>query len=114
MHGRERQSDLTHPARRSALDSLFQSGYSNYMKAKVVRIGNSRGVRIPATLLEAYQLEDGDELELDRRREGILLSVVKRERALSYEDSYREMHADAAERAEWAAWDSTAGDGCAD
>jgi antitoxin component of MazEF toxin-antitoxin module len=96
------------------LDRVFRSDYRNYMKTKVVRIGNSRGIRIPAALLEAYQLQDGDELEIDRRREGILLSVSRRERTLSYEDSYREMQAEAAERPEWAAWDSTTGDGLAD
>jgi len=84
------------------------------MKTKVIRIGNSRGIRLPAALLEAYQLHDGDELDIDRRREGIWLSLSRRERVLSYEESYREMHAEAAERAEWDAWDSTAGDGYAD
>ncbi|MDA3949318.1 MAG: AbrB/MazE/SpoVT family DNA-binding domain-containing protein [Spirochaeta sp.] len=84
------------------------------MKTKVIRIGNSRGIRLPAALLEAYELHDGDELNIDRRREGILLSVSRRERTLSYEQSYREMCAEAAERSEWDAWDSTAGDGLAD
>lgn len=84
------------------------------MKTKVIRIGNSRGIRLPAALLEAYQLHDGDELDIDRRREGIWLSLSRRERVLSYEESYREMHAEAAECAEWDAWDSTAGDGYAD
>jgi antitoxin component of MazEF toxin-antitoxin module len=84
------------------------------MKAKVIRIGNSLGIRLPAALIEAYQLKDGDELDINQRREGILLSVSSRERTLSYEETYREMQAEVAERAEWDAWDSTAGDGLAD
>ncbi len=84
------------------------------MKTKVIRIGNSRGIRLPAELLEAYELHDGDELDIDRRREGIWLSVSRRDRALSYEESYREMQAEVAEHAEWDAWDVTAGDGGAD
>ena len=38
-----------------------------------------------------------------------MLSPYRRERVLSYEESYREMHAEAAECAEWDAWDSTVG-----
>ncbi len=84
------------------------------MKTKVIRIGNSRGVRIPAAVLQAYDIHEGDELELDRRREGILLSVVNRPSVLSYEESYRQMAAEAAEHAEWSAWDTVAGDGVDD
>lgn len=81
------------------------------MKTKVIRIGNSRGVRLPATVLEAYGIREGDELELDRRREGILLTVGRRPAVIGYEESYLQMEAEAAERAEWSAWDAVAGDG---
>ena len=102
-------------ARTSArIDSTCTCNYSNYMKTKVVRVGNSRGIRLPSALIEAYQLKEGDELDIDQRREGILLSVTQRERTLSYEESYREMQAEAAEHAEWDAWDHTAGDGLGD
>lgn len=84
------------------------------MKTKVIRIGNSRGIRLPAELLDAYQLHDGDELDINRRREGILLTVVPQERMLTYEESYCEMSAEVAEHAQWDAWDSAAGDGLAD
>jgi antitoxin MazE len=35
------------------------------MKATVIRIGNSRGVRIPKALLEQCRLQDTVELEVD-------------------------------------------------
>ncbi len=73
---------------------------------KVVRIGNSRGVRLPARLLGRYRI--GDELTVEERQEGILLrpagaSVAK----LSWEETAREM-ARAAE--DWGDWDSVASD----
>lgn len=80
----------------------------------MIRIGNSRGVRLPAALLEAYHLREGDELEIDRRREGFILSPLPAEQQLSYEDAFREMRLEAAERSEWDGWDSTIGDGLAD
>ena len=43
------------------------------MKTKLVRVGNSRGIRIPQGLLELYAIEEGDALELEETREGILI-----------------------------------------
>ena len=85
------------------------------MKAKVIRVGNSRGVRIPKALLDLYGVNEGDTLELEERREGILLRRAgSAEEPLSYGESYREMAAEAAERAEWNEWDDSAGDGLDD
>ena len=50
------------------------SYYCYYMKRvelKVARIGNSRGVRIPATPLERYSI--GDSVVMEELTEGILL-----------------------------------------
>jgi len=81
------------------------------MKARLVRIGNSQGIRIPQELVRLYDLREGAELELDKRREGILLRVVKGSRgSLPWEVAYKEMAAEAAELAEWSEWDATAGD----
>jgi len=41
------------------------------MKAKIIRIGNSQGIRIPKPLLEEAEL--GDEVELRITDEGIVL-----------------------------------------
>jgi len=80
------------------------------MTLKVARIGNSRGVRLPAALLRRYRI--GENVLMEELSEGILLrptgpAVAK----LSWEDTAREM---AASREDWRAWDATAGDGLAD
>ncbi len=85
------------------------------MITKLVRVGNSRGVRIPRRLLELYSLEEGDPLDLEETREGILIRPqTDRKRKLSWADSYREMVAEVGERDEWADWDSAAEDGLDD
>jgi antitoxin MazE len=76
-------------------------------RLKVTRIGNSRGVRLPAKVLRRYQI--GDAVIMEERPEGILLrptgSAVAK---LSWPDTAREM-ARAGE--DWSEWDSLAGDG---
>jgi len=79
-------------------------------KLKVARIGNSRGVRLPAASLRRYRI--GETLVMEERSEGILLrptgpAVEK----LSWEDTAREM---AASREDWSAWDTAAADGLDD
>jgi antitoxin component of MazEF toxin-antitoxin module len=77
------------------------------MKLKVARIGNSRGVRLPAASLRRYRI--GETVVMEERAEGILLrptgpAVEK----LSWEDTAREM---AASREDWSAWNTAATDG---
>jgi len=55
---------------------------------KVIRIGNSRGVRLPAPLLTRYRIKG--EVSAERRPEGILLKSVKDDR-LSWEETARAM-----------------------
>jgi antitoxin component of MazEF toxin-antitoxin module len=79
-------------------------------KLKVARIGNSRGVRLPAASLRRYRI--GDTVLMEERSEGILLrrtgpSVEK----LSWDETAREM---AAAREDWSAWERAAGDGLKD
>jgi antitoxin component of MazEF toxin-antitoxin module len=80
------------------------------MKLKVARIGNSRGVRLPAASLRRYRI--GETVVMEERSEGILLRptgpVVAK---LSWEDTAREM---AASREDWSAWDTAAADGLDD
>lgn len=74
---------------------------------KVARIGNSRGVRIPATTLERYEI--GGTVMMEERSDGILLrtpGVVPPK--LSWEETALEM---AAEHEEWDIWEMTGGDG---
>ncbi len=49
------------------------------MKAHIVRIGNSRGIRLPKTLLQEAQLEDEVELQAEPGR--ILISKSTKPRA---------------------------------
>jgi mRNA interferase MazF len=74
---------------------------------KVARIGNSRGVRLPASSLKRYSV--GAELVMEERAEGILLrpkgpGVEK----LSWEETAREM---AGGGEDWSEWDALDGEG---
>jgi antitoxin MazE len=77
------------------------------VELKVTRIGNSRGVRIPAATLERYEI--GDSLVMEERSDGILLrppgvAMPK----LSWDETAREM---AAAGEDWTEWEATSGDG---
>ena len=63
---------------------------ANATKAHVVRIGNSRGIRIPKVLLE--QLEIGDEVEMSVRRGGLIIRPARRPRE-GWADAFRQMAA---------------------
>jgi len=98
---------------RASVDRHRESNYGYYVKPvelKVTRIGNSRGVRLPAGTLERYQV--GDTLVMEERSDGILLRPVGSTIAkLSWEQTAAAM---AASDEQWREWDSTAGDGLAD
>lgn len=80
------------------------------VELKVARIGNSRGVRIPAATLERYQI--GTSVVMEERSDGILLRTRgAASHKLSWDDTAREM-ATAAE--DWSEWAATAGDGLGD
>lgn len=49
------------------------------MKAQIIRIGNSQGVRIPKTLLEDGKLSG--EVELELHEDGILIRSLTKPRA---------------------------------
>ena len=58
------------------------------MKAKVVRIGNSQGVRIPKTLLEQCGLQGAVELEV---REGQLVVRSATRARAGWDEAFRRM-----------------------
>ena len=77
------------------------------VELKVARIGNSRGVRIPATTLARYRI--GDSVVMEERTEGILLRPRRAASPkLSWEDTAIEM---AAQPEDWSDWDATRADG---
>jgi len=57
---------------------------------KVVRIGNSRGVRLPAPLLARYRIKN--DVTVEQRPEGILLRSVSDKR-FSWEETAKAMAA---------------------
>ena len=76
---------------------------------KVARIGNSRGVRLPAATLERYNI--GDSVIMEEREDGILLrpSGVSGQR-LSWSETAAQM---AQSEEDWSEWDALAEDGLA-
>jgi antitoxin component of MazEF toxin-antitoxin module len=77
------------------------------VELKVSRIGNSRGVRLPAASLRRYRI--GAAVLMEERSEGIFLRpvgpVVEK---LSWEDTAREM---AARHEDWSEWGAADADG---
>ena len=74
---------------------------------KVARIGNSRGVRLPAATLRRYHIA-GTVLMEEKDDCIVLKSSEKGSSKLSWEDTAREM---AASNEDWSEWDSVAADG---
>ena len=72
---------------------------------KLVSIGNSKGIRLPKTLIQKYGWSDS--LVLEETDEGIHL-YSKEKNKLSWQDTYRAM---AAEDEEWSDLDDTVADG---
>ena len=60
------------------------------MKTRIVRIGNSQGVRIPKLLIERSKLSE--EVELTARDDQIIIRSARQPRA-DWEDSFRDMAA---------------------
>ena len=75
------------------------------VELKVVRIGNSRGVRLPKAVLERYEIKDS--LVLEAREEGLLLRG-KKDKRLTWEETYR---AAAREKEDWSDLDAALADG---
>lgn len=74
---------------------------------KVTRIGNSRGVRIPAATLRRYGV--GEAVLMEERPDGILLVPVRSGAArLTWEQTARAM---VRAREDWTDFDSTSSDG---
>jgi antitoxin component of MazEF toxin-antitoxin module len=102
-----------HPIPRRRLRAHARCYYSEHMatvELKVARIGNSRGVRLPAASLRRYRI--GETVLMEERSEGILLrpagpAVEK----LSWEETAREM---STSREDWRAWEAAAADGLDD
>lgn len=74
---------------------------------KLAKIGNSRGVRLPARVLSKYGF--GDTLLMEESVDGILLRPIPSSPPkLSWRDTAQAM---ASEEEDWSEWDATASDG---
>jgi antitoxin component of MazEF toxin-antitoxin module len=71
----------------------------------VTRIGNSRGVRLPAELLRRYRIQDV--VVVEARPNEIALRP-KKQRKLSWEETAAAM---ASARENWSEWETTTADG---
>ena len=66
------------------------------MKTHIVPIGNSRGVRIPKTLLELCHLRDT--VNLSVKGETITIRPVKRHPRAGWEAAFKKMHQQGGDR----------------
>ena len=74
---------------------------------KVSRIGNSRGVRLPAGLLRKYHITDT--IVAEEKTDEIVLRPGRASRPkLSWEETAKAI---AAAKEDWSEWESTAADG---
>jgi antitoxin MazE len=64
-------------------------------KARIVRIGNSRGIRVPKSLLEHAQLPDDVELQAEHGR--LIVRAARGPRS-GWAEAAKAMRADAADR----------------
>ena len=85
--------------------------YMDPIELKVARIGNSRGVRLPAKTLERYGI--GDRVIMEETADGILLRPDRTATPkLTWQDTARAMAATSDES--WSEWDAVASDGLTD
>lgn len=73
----------------------------------ITRIGNSRGIRIPADILRRYNLDKT--VVLEERADELALRPAKQAK-LSWQETFAEM---ARENEDWSDWDPASGDGLA-
>jgi antitoxin MazE len=72
---------------------------------KLVRVGNSRGVRLPKTLLDQYAIRDS--VVAEERADGLLLRAG-RDKKLSWTETAKEM---LREKEDWSDFEAAVGDG---
>jgi len=70
------------------------------VELKLTRIGNSRGIRIPAELIEEYNLSSG--IVLDLRAQEIGLRGKTSKKKLSWQETARQI---ASSDEDWSSWE---------
>jgi antitoxin MazE len=93
--------------------TAVKSAASGTLTAKIIRIGNSRGIRLPKAVIEQAGLEDNVEIAV--RGEEVILRSAGRPRA-GWAKAFRKALADLPpdflerERVEWANWQNMPND----
>ena len=59
------------------------------MELSIINIGNSKGIRLPKTILEKYNIQDKIELILEK---GFIVLKPKAEPRKNWEKAFQEMH----------------------
>ncbi len=77
-------------------------------EVKLVKIGNSKGIRIPKSILQKYGFTDS--IQIEEKENGILLHRSKISK-LSWEDTYKAIRS---ENEDWSDFDNTLQDGLDD
>jgi antitoxin MazE len=75
------------------------------IELKIVPVGNSKGIRLPKEIIERYAISES--IVLEAREEGLLFRN-RRDKRLSWEETYTEM---ARERDDWSDLDVAIADG---
>ncbi len=60
------------------------------MKAKLISIGNSKGVRIPKAILRQCHIEN--QVELEVKKEGIVIKPIKTRPREGWDKAFKLMH----------------------
>ncbi len=60
------------------------------MKTKLVSIGNSKGIRIPMAILKQFNIEN--EVDLEVKKEMIVIKPIKTKSREGWENAFRLMH----------------------
>jgi antitoxin MazE len=63
------------------------------MEISLVQIGNSKGIRIPKSIID--QLHISDKLEMEIIEEKIILKPIEKSPRLGWEKQFKEMHLNA-------------------
>ena len=61
------------------------------MRTHIVPIGNSKGVRIPSTLLKLCRIKS--EVDIHLKGRSIIISPIKKKIRDGWEDAFKQMHA---------------------
>lgn len=74
------------------------------MQTTIQKWGNSQGIRIPKTFLDALGMAENDLVELNRVDDNIVITKAKRQKELTLEDIFKDYDGKyAAEEFDWGA-----------